>query len=172
MLQKALEVKDDRFFFAIKKLLNHPSEKVKFLAIENLYFLKSENLCNIIEPMVYDKDQEVTTAAFRYLSKHYKKNTVALFNTYLSSEDKTIKNAALIGLSLELRNNISLQNKFSLEQRIESALVEYNQLQNGEDKTHKIQAILETIGNARIQKFYDVIKIHLNSKNPIIKKGT
>ncbi|SFZ91894.1 ATP:ADP antiporter, AAA family [Flaviramulus basaltis] len=170
MLQKTLEVKDERFFFAIKELLNHPSAKIKFLAIENLYFLKSENLCDTIEPMVYNVDQEVTTAAFRYLSKHYKKNTVELFNTYLNIEDKTIKNAALIGLSLELRNNVSLQNKFSLEQRIESALTEYNQLQNEEDKTYKIHAILESIGNARIQKFYDVIKNNLESKNLNILK--
>ncbi|ULC60804.1 hypothetical protein MBM09_07340 [Flaviramulus sp. BrNp1-15] len=170
MLQKTLEVKDERFFFAIKKLLNNPASKVKVLAIENLYFLKSENLCSIIEPMVYDQDQEVTTAAFRYLSKHHKNNTVELFNTYLNSEDKTIKNAALIGLSLELRNNLSLQNKFSLEQRIESALTEYNELQIDDDKTHKIQAILEAIGNARIQKFYEIIKTHLNSKNPSIIK--
>ena len=35
MLQKTLEVKDERFFFAIKELLNHPSANVKTLALEN-----------------------------------------------------------------------------------------------------------------------------------------
>lgn len=38
MLNKTLEVKDERFFFAIKALLNNPSAKVRALAIENLYF--------------------------------------------------------------------------------------------------------------------------------------
>ncbi|MGB5417313.1 Npt1/Npt2 family nucleotide transporter [Algibacter sp.] len=165
MLQKTLEVKDERFFNAIEKLLKHPSSKVRALAIENIYFLTTKNLCVTIESMVNDQNQEVTTTAFRYLLKHYKKNTVELFNKYLNSEDHTIKNAALIGLSLELRNNLSLQNRFSLEQRIESALSEYDMIQNEVDKTYKIQAILEAIGNARIQKYYDIIKNQLTSEN-------
>ncbi|MEP3836116.1 MAG: Npt1/Npt2 family nucleotide transporter [Algibacter sp.] len=168
MLQKTLEVKDERFFYPIKQLLNHQSVKVKVLTIENLYFLRTENLCDTIEPMVYDNNQEVTKSAFRYLLKHYKNNTVELFNTYLKSEDKTIKNAALIGLSLELGNNIVLQNKYSLEQRIENALIEYNKTTDEIDKVYNIQAILEAIGYARVERFYNVIISELNSKNTAI----
>ncbi|NNC50481.1 MAG: hypothetical protein HKO01_08115 [Flaviramulus sp.] len=171
MLQKTLEVKDERFFDAIESLLNYKSPKVKALAIENLYFLKSENLCDTIEPMVYDENQEVTTTAFRYLMKHYKNNTVELFNKYLNSEDNTIKNAALIGVSLELRNNITLQNRFCLEQRIENALTEHNETKNDAEKTNKIQAIMEAIGNAHINKYYDVIKLHLESEDANIQKS-
>ncbi|MCK0158312.1 hypothetical protein MWU65_14040 [Cellulophaga sp. F20128] len=165
MLQKTLEVKDERFFFAIKNLLQHESPEVKTLAIENLYFLKTENLSDIIETMVYDDSQEVTKSAFRYLLKHYKKNTVELFNTYLEVEDKTIKNAALVGLSLELRNNTVLQEKYSLEQRIEKALREYNQEWSERDKVHRMQAILEAIGHAHLVRFYTVIKQELIAKN-------
>ena len=170
MLQKTLEVKDERFFSEIENLLKHKSPKVRVLAIENLYFLKSKNLSDSLESMVYDENQEVTTSAFRYLLKHYKKNTVELFDKHLNSDDNTIKNAALIGLSLELRNNLSLQNSFSLEQKIESALSEYNDLQNEEAKTHKIKAILEAIGNAHIQKYYDIIKTQLASENADIQR--
>ena len=165
MLQKTLEVKDERFFFAIKKLLNHLSPKIKALAIENLYFLKTENLSASIELMIHDDNQEVTTSAFRYLIKHHNKNTVELFNNYLNSDDSTIKNAALIGLSLELRNNISLQNRFNLDQHIEIALQELIELQNKDDKTYKTQAILEAIGNVRAEKFYHFLKNHLSSNN-------
>tara|TARA_R110002033_G_scaffold14654_5_gene42515 strand:- start:5486 stop:8317 length:2832 start_codon:yes stop_codon:yes gene_type:complete len=168
MLQKTLEVKDERFFYPIKQLLSHPSAKVKVLAIENLYFLRTENLCDSIESMVHDDNQEVTKSAFRYLLKHYKKNTVELFNTYLKSEDKTIKNAALIGLSLELRNNTALQNKYSLEQRIENALIEYNNTTDENDKVDSMQAILEAIGHSRVERFYNVIISELNSKNKAI----
>lgn len=168
MLQKTLEVKDERFFFAIKKLLNHPSAKVKVLAIENLYFLKTEKLADTLEFLIQDTDQEVTTSAFRYLIKHHNKNTVELFNKYINSDDKTIKNAALVGLSLELRNNMSLQSRFSLEHHIDSALSELNDIQNEEDKTHKTQAILEAIGNSRVQTFYPIINTYLQSKNSII----
>ena len=170
MLKKTLEVKDERFFSAINTLLNHPSEKVKTLAIENLYFLKKENLSHSMETLIHNNDQEVTTAAFRYLLKNHSQNTVELFDQYLISEDKTIKNAALIGLSLETRNNVLLQNKFGLEQKIDSALNEFYNIENEIDKTYKIQAILEAIGNARIEKFYNIIQAHLNSKNVLVKK--
>ena len=53
MLQKTLQVKDERFFEPIKRLLTHESPKVRALALENLYFLKTENLCDQIELMVY-----------------------------------------------------------------------------------------------------------------------
>ncbi|MGC1204062.1 MAG: Npt1/Npt2 family nucleotide transporter [Flavobacteriaceae bacterium] len=170
MLQKTLEVKDERFFFAIKELLNHPSANVKTLALENLYFLKKENLSHSMETLIHDNNQEVTTTAFRYLLKNHSQNTVELFDKYLISDDKTIKNAALIGLSLETRNNVLLQNKFSLEQKIDTALNEYYNIENETDKTYKIQAIIEAIGNARIEKFYNIIQAQLSSKNILVKK--
>ncbi|WP_452233147.1 Npt1/Npt2 family nucleotide transporter [Lacinutrix sp. MEBiC02595] len=165
MLTKTLEVKDERFFNGIKNLLNHPSPRVKALAIENLYFLKTENLSAQMESMIQDKDQNVTTSAFRYLLKNYKQNTIVLFEKYSNSDDNTISNAALLGLSLELRNNPSLQNKFNLEQKIETALIKYLELPNEEFKSNTIKAILESIGNAKISTYYNVIKTQLLSKD-------
>ncbi|PNW26600.1 Npt1/Npt2 family nucleotide transporter [Formosa algae] len=165
MLTKTLEVKDERFFKGIKNLLHHPSPKVKALAIENLYFLKTENLSMQIERMVHDTDQNVTTSAFRYLLKNYKQNTIVLFEKYINSDDNTISNAALLGLSLELRNNQSLQNKFNLEQKIGTALTKYSELPNEDYKSNTIKAILESIGNAKINSCYNVIKTQLLSKN-------
>jgi AAA family ATP:ADP antiporter len=172
MLQKTLEVKDERFFNSIKNLLQHESPKVRALAIENLYLLRTENLSPLIEKMIHDKDQQVTTSAFRYLLKHYKKSAVEiLFNKYINSPDKTIANAALIGLSLELRNNIKLQAKFNLEYKIENALKQYDTLELPIDKQHKIKAILEAIGNARIERFYHIIKTHLQSTDTEVVKA-
>lgn len=165
MLQKTLEVKDERFFFSIKKLLEHKSAKVRALAIENLYFLKTENLLQTIENMVYDADQGVTTTAFRYVIKNYNQDTIYLFNKYLNSEDQTIANAALIGLALESRNNKLLQERFSLYDNIITALNQYEALEIEPEKTNKIIAILEAIGTARVEKLFDVITAQLRSTN-------
>ncbi len=169
MLQKTLEVKDERFFEAIKKLLIHESPKVRALAIENLYFLKSENLSFQIETMVNDRDQQVTTAAFRYLLKKYDNNTIELFDNYLNRKDDTIANAALIGLSLELRNHPLLQNRFDLENRIQLALQQSPEIISEEQKTYKIQAIIEAIGNARVENFYHILNEYLHSKNQSVQ---
>lgn len=163
MLQKTLEVKDERFFAAIKSLLVHPSVTVRWLAIENLYFLKTENLSGAMEEMIHDKDQQLTTAAFRYLLKHYPSDKIELFNKYLGSSDFTIANAALIGLSMELRNHKRLQDKFDLEQKIAHAIVEIENLNGTEFETNRKITILEAIGNARIAMYYDYLKVQLES---------
>lgn len=165
MLQKTLEVKDERFFFSIKNLLEHESPKVRSLAIENLYFLKTENLCSQIELMVNDKDQQVTTNAFRYLLKKYDSDIVNLFDKYINTNDTTIANAALIGLSLEVRNNELLQDKFSLKNRLNQALQQWNELNIEEQKENKMLAILEAIGNAKVKNFYTVIEEQISSNN-------
>src|SRR5690606_32730102 len=152
--------KDERFFFAIKVLLNHPSAKVRTLAIENLYFLNTENLCPVIEAMIHDKDQQVTTAAFRYLLKKYPEDPVELLDKYLSVEDSTIANASLVGLSMELRNNRVMQDRFCLEQRIENILAQLSQTNTDMERTNKILAVLETIGNAKVESSYPFIKAH------------
>lgn len=73
--------------------------------------------------MVHDPNQELTTAAFRYLLKNYTSDPVKLFDKYLNSADQTISNAALIGLSLELRNDYKLQETFNLNSIIEKQLI-------------------------------------------------
>ncbi|PKA83828.1 AAA family ATP:ADP antiporter [Ulvibacter sp. MAR_2010_11] len=168
MLQKTLSVKDERFFQAIKGLLSHTSAKVRALAIENLYFLKTENLSDSIELMVHDKDQEVTTSAFRYLLKNYNTDPVELFNKYAESEDSTITNAALIGLSLEVRNHKKLQERFNVEQRIKTTLQQIEMLESKEEKQNKLMAVLEGIGNARLEPFYDTLAAQLGSDDRVI----
>lgn len=170
MLRKTLEVKDERFFLAIKQLLSHDSTEVRALAIENLYFLKTENLSSQIELMVYDKDQKVTTSAFRYLLKHYDKDTVELFNKYLNSMDPTISNASLIGLASELRNKESLQQQFGLDIFLNKAIKGWQELNSGYEKTNKLEALLEAIGQSKAEKFYDIITQNLLSTDTQILK--
>ena len=92
-----------------------------------------------------------------------------LFDKYLNRKDDTIANAALIGLSLELRNHPLLQNRFDLEKRIQLALQQSEELISEEQKTYKIQAILEAIGNARAENFYHILNEQLHSKNQTIQ---
>ncbi len=171
MLQRALPVKDERFFKSIKKLLLHVSPKVRVLAIENLYFLKTENLSNEMELLIKDSNQEVTTAAFRYLTKFYTGNTLDLFDKYLNSEDITISNAALISLSIELRNKPKLQDVYQLSSRVQQAIDTVVHLKTPSEKENKIIAITETIGNARLEAFYPYLLSQTEASESIIKNS-
>ncbi len=165
MLQKVLEVKDERFFYAIKALLTHPSDKVRALAVENLYFLKTENLSETMEKLIFDPDQQVTTVAFRYLIKNYRMDVVELFDKYLDSEDNTVSNAALLGLSLELRNNVKLQQRFNFAGIIERSISTLPQFQDPEAREERISTIVESIGNARLSAMYSYIEQRLANEH-------
>lgn len=165
MLGKTFEVKDERFFFEIKELLKHKSAKVRAMAIDNLYYLKTENLNEDIEPMVHDSDQQVTTMAFRYLLKNYSHDTVDLFNKYVNDSEPTISNAALIGLSLEVRNNLLLQEKFNLNDKLREAINQWNKLEDPEEKNNKCLVILEAIGSARASGYYYFIEEQLKTRS-------
>ena len=168
LLKKTLEVKDKRFFSSIKNLLSHESTKVRALAIDNLYFLNNENLLETIEPMVYDKNQWVTTSAFRYIIKNYPQDRLYLFQKYINNQDQNISNAALISLSLELRNNKALQKQFDLYTYVIDAFQQHAAMEYLEDQVNKLCAILATIGNARMKEFYGVIKEELESPHIIV----
>lgn len=163
MLRKTLEVKDPRFFTDIHLLLKHSSSKVRALAIENLYFIRNENLSSEIEPMIHDQDQRVTTAAFRYLLKYYRGDTLQLFEQYLNSTDLTIRNAALLGLSLELRNHHKLQDRFDLSKKIEKAIIKIDELEQPLEIKNKILIVLAAIGNAKLKNHYSFIQHHLGN---------
>ncbi|WP_434037475.1 NTP/NDP exchange transporter [Formosa sp. 4Alg 33] len=157
MLQRTLESPDERLFLATKALLQHESVKVKALAIENLYYLKTEDLSDQIEPLVYNPDQELTTNAFQYLIHKRKKDTLNLFESYLNSKDESIKNATLIGLSLELNNNPILQERFNFNRWLQIAIDEWSTSTDPAYKAVKIKIILEAIGNIHAKPFYYII---------------
>ena len=172
MLRKTLEVKDERFFSSIVDLLSNPSPKVKSLVLENLYFLKTKNISDQISDLINDEDQDVTTMAFRYLLKNARKDTLEDFNSYLDHEDATIFNAALIGLSQELRNNTFSKDQFNLDGRIEIALEKLKHVSSEEEKMNRQYAILEAIGNGRAVKFYPLLHRNLSSDNVALLSET
>ncbi|MGJ5642604.1 NTP/NDP exchange transporter [Formosa sp. S-31] len=170
MLHRTQETPDERLFSSIKSLLKHPSVKVKALAIENLYYLKTEDLSDQIEPLIYNPDQELTTSAFRYLIHKRKRNTLNLFESYLKSKDESIKNATLIGMSLELRHNPKLQQRFNFDKWLQKAIDEWSTSEDADYKNTKIKVILEAIGNIHAKSFYYIIKNQLLTNDTDIVK--
>ncbi len=165
MLHRTIDVNDERFFYEIKSLLGHKSDHVKALALENLYHLDSEDLSQEIEKMVYSPSQLVAKDAYRYLLSRRHKNPFHLFENFLDSEVETIKNATLVGLSLELQSNTKLQQKFRIEKRLQKSINEWHELKNEHEKEAKIKAILQAIGNLNLVEYYPIISDQINHVN-------
>ncbi|AJR03329.1 Npt1/Npt2 family nucleotide transporter [Siansivirga zeaxanthinifaciens] len=158
MLYKTIDYHDERFFKSIKKLLNHESAKVRTLAIESLYYLKTEDLTPEIEKLLEDPNQEVTTDAFRYILNRHSENSEFYYAKYLNSNDDNLKNAALLALSLEIHSKNKLHEKFQLNKWIDQAIADWRNMSDLEIKKNKMLTILEVIGNSKMRAYYPIIK--------------
>lgn len=171
MLHKTLEVKDERFFKSIKSLLMHISPKIRILAIQNLYYLNSENLSEEMELLIWDSNQEVTTAAFHYLAKHYPGQTHTLIDKYLNNPDLTVSNAALIMLSEEFRHKPKEFQNYQLASAIQQAIEGISNLELPQDRSYRIRAILEAIGHSRLEIFYPFLMEQLETEDLVIRNA-
>lgn len=170
MLRRTYEHKDERFFDSLKGLLGHKSAQVRKLAIKNLYYLKKRNLTEEMKLMAEDKDPEVAVEAVRYLLKSYKDDKIELIKNYLNSTNQSLRNATLVAISVEYRNNSRLQRKFNLESYIKEFVQEWHYMDEGIEKDDKLKSIIKAIGYARIKYYYKVLNEALQNRDDEILK--
>lgn len=170
MLRRTYEHKDERFFNPLKGLLSHESAEVRKLAIKNLYYLQKENLSKKMELMAEDKDPEVAVEAVRYLLISFKDDKIELIKNYLNSTNQSLRNATLVALSVEYRNNSRLQRKFNLEGYVKEFVEEWHYMDEGIDKDDKLKSIIRAIGYARIKYYYKLLNEELQNRDDEILK--
>ena len=171
MLDKTKEIQDERFFYSIKELLMHISPEVRILAIQNLYYLSTENLSAEMELLIQDSNQEVTTEAFHYLAKYYPGDPHILLDKYLKSEDQTISNAALIMLAEEYRHRHSSFRNEEIITAIKTAMERVNEIEDRELRDNRLDAILSAIGYSRLTEFYPFIRNNMESEDVKVQKS-
>ncbi|GJM29741.1 MAG: hypothetical protein DHS20C17_23760 [Cyclobacteriaceae bacterium] len=165
MLNRTIEAPEERFFHSIKTLLNHPSARVRHLALENLYYLKSEIITDQVNKLLYDSDQQVITSAFKYLIKHQLHETLKNIDHYTDHSSPSIRNAALVGLAQELRNNHRLKEKFKLSHRVDIARSQLFQEKPAENQIQRVNAVIQAIGYGKLTDHYDLLKEYIYSSN-------
>lgn len=164
MLYRLIERPDERFFYNLKNLLHHDSPSIKALAIESLYFLKTEDLTTQIEELVKDSNQDVAIDAFRYVLDRNKTNAYTIIEKYFNNSNEQTKNAVLIGMSLELNNEQLLHEKYKLHKWVNDSLQKIDL--ESSPKEDKIKTILIVIGNCQLLEFKYIAEHFLFSNNP------
>ncbi len=158
LLRKLRETPDERLFHQIKGLLDHPSDEVKAEALQNLYYLKSENLSEIVKGFINSPLQKVKIAAFEYLLLHEPSDEIALMKKYISDGDHKVSGAALVSLAKETRQNPNIQRQLDLEQMIGKKIKEIAENQDPDlVRFHKI-SVLKAVGHGNILNYYHIIK--------------
>ncbi len=146
MLDKLMEINDQRFSDDVRNLLDHPSTDVKIAAIKNLYFLDSTSMPSNINTLLEIKDENLNLAVMDFLLLHSRKEPDAIFNQFLDHPDTKISQAALFSLAKESVSNQALGQRYGLERRLRESL-------SNPTENHS-PLLLKAIGVSRIKKFF------------------
>lgn len=164
MLEKTLEINDERLKEPIAKLLTHNSKDVKLAAIRNLYFIDNQSIHLEVNDFLKSQDKDLVIAALEYLLQHVDTNEQIVFDKYLDDKDSFIANAALICLAKETRDNVKLKGIYNLNERIRALVY------TSKPTDDNYIDVLQIIGYSEYKNGYNIIKEAMNSSNEDIKK--
>ncbi|MFV1447822.1 Npt1/Npt2 family nucleotide transporter [Maribacter sp. HS] len=169
MLDKLMEINDKRFADDVELLLEHPSNKVKLSAIQNLYFLNSKSMTAEVSELLKIDDRELTIATLAYILSFAHKDKSFIFDAYLEHSNERIATAALYCLARAAKNNYSLKQRYSLLDRISLALKTIASDQK--DLLH-VASVIEILGVANLPIFHNRLIAFLQHENEEIVKTT
>lgn len=165
MLDKLMEINDKRFADDVALLLEHPSNKVKKSAIQNLYFLNAQTMAAQVSDLLKIEDHELTVATLSYILSFAHKDKSFVFDAYLEHPNERISLAALFCLARAARNNYSLKQRYALQNRISKVL---DSLKHASGNLLDTELIIEILGIANIQIFHKKLLGFLKHQNPEI----
>lgn len=163
MLHRTFEYPDPRFSEALQGLLKHEMDEIRSMSIKSLYHIDDEDISELIEKHVSDKDPTTATQAMRYLINRKIKGKKKLFDNYFFRNDLRVSNAALVGMAKELRNNRHLQNKYNFDDYIKVAIERWQNETDYAVRKEMLVAILLSIGHAKVQKYYKLLEEELTN---------
>tara|TARA_R110002051_G_scaffold69388_3_gene124784 strand:+ start:1198 stop:4017 length:2820 start_codon:yes stop_codon:yes gene_type:complete len=169
MLDKLMEINDKRFADDVELLLEHPSNKVKISAIQNLYFLNSKSMTSEVSELLKIEDRDLTIATLAYILSFAHKDKSFVFDAYLENPNERISSAALFCLAREAKHNYSLKQRYSLLDRISKSLVN---IEKNTDNISYLETVIEILGVANMPIYYNKLIEFLNHENEEIVMTT
>ena len=169
MLDKLMEINDKRFADDVELLLEHPSNKVKLSAIQNLYFLNSKSMTAEVSELLKIDDRELTIATLAYILSFAHKDKSFIFDAYLEHSNERIASAALYCLARAAKNNYSLKQRYSLLDRISLAL---KTIASDQKDLPYVASVIEILGVANLPIFHNRLVAFLQHENEEIVKTT
>ncbi len=163
------EIQNDRLLPALENLIDHPSSEVQLEVLRNLYFYKSHNFRKEVEQLINDPLEEVRIEAFNYLFEHAPEDSVKIMEKYIKHSDVKIRNAALVSLAIEIKDNLFLREKFNIESIIKEKLNDLNKIKSENDIVLEKRTIAKVIAIHNLSNFYPDFNHFLNDKSlPVV----
>jgi AAA family ATP:ADP antiporter len=166
VLRMIRDIRNDRLVPSLKKLLSHPSARVKFEVLRNLYHYP-EDFSDQIELLIFNEQPDVQTEAFHYLFRHENENEIGLMLRYLDHEDESVRNAALLCAARECRTNSTLKTIFNIQDRINDCLQQLKKYGPDEGQIPKSMCA-QMIGMARVPELHPFLHIFLRDSSALV----
>lgn len=171
VLEMVKEIRDERLVPCFKKLLKHPSGKVRLEVLRNIYFYKNKDFLKEVKALVHDEDQMIRVESIHYLFGHAANDPIKLLGEYLSHTDYRIRGAALLCAARESRKNRELRETFHIKGIVEQTIKEIPSLTNKAQVEFTRINCAAVIGAANIMELFPYLHIFLNSVSVNVLKA-
>lgn len=172
MLEEILREPDEHYFSAIRNLLDHPSEHVRALAIENLYYMEVEDLRGDIRGMLNDPSDAVVIDALRYLiHKDHDLHREEILDFEAHSNHKNIHALTLLAVAKEVHTDPHLKEILHLGKRVDALLKNAGEAPWDDKRKIDLIAALEAIGHTHLASHYKEIAKYFSAEDPEIVRA-
>ena len=166
MLEEILQEPNEYYFDAIRSLLDHPSEHVRSLAIQNLYFLKTSDLRREIRGMLNDPSDGVVIDALRYLiHKEHDLHREEILDFEAHSNHGNIHALTLLAVAREVHTDAHLKDVLHLGIRIDEILEKVGKGPWDAKRKSDLIAVLKAIGHTHLKSHYRIMAKYLMAED-------
>ena len=169
MLEEILHNPSEHYFDAIRKLLAHPSEHVRSLAVENLYYLDKADLRAEMAGMLNDPSDEVVINVLRYLiHKDHDLHREEILDYEAHSNHGNIHALTLLAVAREVHTDPHLKEILRLGRRVDALLERAGHSPWDDRRRFDLIAALEAIGHTHLSSHYHILDQHLDAVDPAV----
>ncbi|MCB0656559.1 MAG: HEAT repeat domain-containing protein [Saprospiraceae bacterium] len=166
LLNKLLELKDNRLYEAYIPLIHHPDFNIRAAAIENLASLDHRPFLPEIEAFIHDESLRVRIRAFQYLGSQGPDSRSKWLDRFLHHPDYRVRGAAWVFLAQESQLEPALSREYQLEDNIRQLIHEATWNLPEEQRDYLMNTAIKAIGYGHLEPLYPVIEEKLAQGDP------
>ncbi|MCW3788192.1 hypothetical protein [Plebeiibacterium sediminum] len=164
ILKKIEQLKDIRFATQVLPLLESENIQIRIEALRCMYFMPMIFDESLLIKYLQDKNIEVRQLTFDILLRYSTEGRVRFIQRFLQNEDPLVSSAALVGLSIEARDNAEMKRVFQLNSLIRDKIDYLKIIVDQEELIAYKSMILRSIGHANVEEFYPFINQSIEIK--------
>ncbi len=164
VLKKIEELKDIRLAAQVLPLIDSNNTDVRIEALRCIYFMPMIFNEQMLHKHLKDSSLEVRQLTFDILLRYSTEGRVEFIQRFLQNEDALVSSAALVGLSIEARDNPEMKKVFQLNNLIRDKIDYLKIIKDNDELVVYKSMILRSISHGNVKEFYPFIISCLEDK--------